>query len=109
MAALRPGTGSISSAPGRALQAVLISYQIVTFRIRDYYDETTLEEAFQTLLDRGASYHKIEEQSGFYEVRIPAEFDPQPYIATLEMATDAIADIEPQDELRIVICGTPEA
>ncbi len=91
------------------MEATLVSYQIVTFRIRDYYDEIALEEAFQTLLDRGASYHKIKEQSGFYEVRIPAEFDPQPYIATLEMATDAIADIELQDELRIAICGTPEA
>ncbi|KKL97881.1 hypothetical protein LCGC14_1829990 [marine sediment metagenome] len=91
------------------MEATLVSYQIVTFRIRDYYDELTLEEAFQTLLDRGASYHSIEEQSGFYEVRIPAELDPQPYIATLEMATDAIADIELQDELRIAICGTTEA
>ena len=91
------------------LQAVLISYRIVTFRIRVAYDEMALEEAFQTLLDRGASYHKIEGRPGFHEVRIPAEFDPQPYTAALEMATDAIADIELQPELRMVICGPPEA
>jgi hypothetical protein len=67
-----------------------------------------LEEAFQTILDRGAQYYKIDDGSR-YEVRIPAEFDPQPYIATLEIATDAITDIELETELRTVICGTQEA
>ncbi len=62
-----------------------------------------LEEAFQAILDRGAEYYKIEDGS-LYEVRIPAEFDPQPYIAALEMATDAIADIELETELRAVVC-----
>jgi hypothetical protein len=65
-----------------------------------------LEEAFQAILDRGAQYYKLEDKSGFYEVRIPAEFDPQPYIAALEIATDAITDIELETELRAVICGT---
>ncbi len=109
IAALRPGTGSTTKAPGPELPAILVSYWIATFRIRDCYDELALEEAFQALLDRGADYCKIERKPGFYEVRIPAEFDPQPYIAALEMAKDAITDIELQAEPRMVTSGTPEA
>ncbi len=106
IAALRPGTGATNRLPDQApLAASPVSYQIATFRIRDAYDEMELEEAFQTILDRGAEYYKLEDGSGLFEVRIPAEFDPQPYIAALEMATDAIADIELQTELRAMVCG----
>jgi len=68
-----------------------------------------LEEALQALEDRGAEYFDDENNSSIFEVRIPAEFDPQPYVATLKMATDAITDIDLQPELRTMICAATEA
>ncbi len=109
IAALRPGIGSTISAPALTQQVTSVSCQVITFRIQDCYDEIVLEEAFQTLLDRGGDYYKIEGKPGFYEARIPAEFDPQPYMAVLKMATDAITDIELQTELRIEIGSVPKA
>jgi hypothetical protein len=65
-----------------------------------------LEDILQLLDDRGASYSHEE---GIFEVRIPAEFDPQPYIAAMEMATDAITEVELQPEPITVVCGPQEA
>jgi hypothetical protein len=84
-------------------QATLVSYHIATFRIRDCYDDWEFGDLLQMLDDRGAEYTHEE---GIFEVRIPAEFDPQPYIAAMEMATDAITEVELQTELRTVVCGT---
>ena len=105
---LKPGTGStllLTAGPVQELQATLASYHIATFRIRDCYDDWELGDLLQTLADRGADYTHEE---GIFEVRIPAEFDPQPYIAAMEIATDAITEVELQTELRTEICGPQE-
>jgi len=105
IAALSPATGSNTRHLDHPAQAALVSHWIATFRVRDFYCEDTLEEILQTLRDRGADYFDNFTDPGIFEVRIPAEFDPQPYIAAMEMATDAITDIELQAEPRTVICG----
>jgi hypothetical protein len=89
--------------------AQLTSYRIVTFRLCDIYDGKELKEALQTMVDRGAEHMKDPDDPYMFEVRIPAEFDPHPYIATLEMATNAIAVVETQNELRTVVAVAPEA
>ena len=107
IAALRPGTGSnVRSAAEVSLPAVLTRYRTITFQVRLGYCEDTLEETLQTLLDRGANYQEI--WPGIFEARVPAELDTQPYIAILEMATDAISNVEPQTELGITIAIAPE-
>ena len=106
---LRPGTGSTSTHRSLAPPALLASFRIVTFRLCDIYDGKELEEALQTLVDRGAGWSKDPDDPYMFEVRIPAEFDPHPYIATLEMATNAIAVVETQKELRTVVIVAPEA
>ena len=106
---LRPGTGLTSTPRRRAPLAQLASYRIVTFRLCDIYDGEELKEALQTLDNRGAMWSKDPDDPYLFEVRIPAEFDPQPYIATLEMATNAITTVETQKELRTVVFVAPKA
>lgn len=90
---------------GLGSEAHVVSYKLITFRVRTFYCEQTLEEALQTIVDRGADYFDDKDDPSIFEVRIPAEFDPEPYVATLEMATDAITDVELQPGLRTVICA----
>lgn len=99
----------MSRPPGLAPAANVIAYRVITFRVHAFYDEWELEVALQTLIDRGADYFDDKDSPAEFEVRIPAEFDPQPYIATLEMATAAITDIELQPELRTMIYAAPVA
>jgi hypothetical protein len=63
-----------------------------------------LKEALQILTDRGAEYYpEPPEQQFTYEVLVPIEFDPQPFVITLEMATDAVTDVKLESEPKTII------
>ena len=69
-------------------------FSIIRFRVSETYSEREIEDLFETLVERGATYERLtcSDRRGWHELSVPAEFLWEPYLQALE-ACESISEV----------------
>ncbi len=65
-------------------------FSVIRFRVSDYYSEDEIEQLFNTLVERGATYKQVIYGSAWHELSVPVEFDWEPYFQTLKACASIV-------------------